>query len=114
MSSSALDMLIARHCETLKEMLSEFTALYRQGPVSGPPDLQAMEVLHKLKGSSGSIGFRDVNLAATELEALLKASADGHEAGGPHWEEAGKRLAALETLVRDIRPEQSSLFGRQI
>lgn len=113
MSLSKLDVLIAHHCETLKEMMNELTKLYRQGPSSGPPDADTMGVLHKIKGSSGTIGFMNVNAAATSLEALLQASADGWERDA-YRGEIEKRLMILENLVREIRPEQSLLFGRKI
>lgn len=114
MSLSKLDVLIAHHCETLKEMMNELTKLYRQGSSSGPPDAHTMGVLHKIKGSSGTIGFMNVNVAATSLEELLQASAANGWERDAYRGEIEERLMSLENLVREIQPEQSSLFGRKI
>jgi HPt (histidine-containing phosphotransfer) domain-containing protein len=72
----------------------------------------ALEIVHQIKGTSGSIGFREVSSAAEALEAHLKSLAARRDADTP--DEATARawdlLARLQEDADRAEPERSTLL----
>ena len=105
--------LVTRHCETLRTEFAEidrsFDAAHRDpdGAGLGPVTASA----HKIKGSSGSLGFAEVSARAERLEVALRRL-EG-DPGRPGGLEALRPLRDdLGRAVSEIRPEQSSLYAR--
>ena len=111
-----LRALIERHCHTLGD---ELAALAAELSRLDDPRCDNAEVIaeviahaHKIKGSSGSIGFASVSAAAALLENHLRGmatlgSASAAQDGAAVWQ----HLDTLARLVAAIRPEDSSLFN---
>lgn len=91
-------------------MFAEFLSHYGDRTVGTKPNEEAMGVLHKLKGSSGSIGFADINQSATTLEAGLKQWPDQQD--GRYEAEQMKALKGLAALVNNVQPQHSKLFSQ--
>ncbi len=124
-----LRALITRHCTTLAHEYEALTAcLVRldaverevDGSDGSSSDLRVLmavregfELAHKIKGSSGSLGFAAISAAAGELENHLKAVERATVSVTD--EEVGKAikaaLGALGELIRDVAPEQSALYN---
>ena len=75
-----LRALIEKHCATLAEEARAVGACLerRDGPNAPLAEVvaEAVRLVHKIKGSSGSIGFKEVSAVAQSLERLLR-SIDG-------------------------------------
>lgn len=107
--------LIATHCCNLREeasqvrdalsRLSDPNADFRDAVADG------LSRVHKIKGSSGTIGFSDVSALAQSLEDQLRRLYDaGAEPGArskAHVLALGDELSARVAI---IRPEQSTLY----
>ncbi|WP_319498485.1 Hpt domain-containing protein [uncultured Cohaesibacter sp.] len=114
-----LRALIARHCETLRRELVEIErsvdTLCQDPEGSAELISHAIARSHKLKGGSGTIGFKDISASAARLERLLKMSL---EISGPVPREIlgeiTKEKEALADLIGAVRPEQSGLFDVQL
>ncbi|MGP1396931.1 MAG: Hpt domain-containing protein [Inquilinaceae bacterium] len=110
--------LIERHCSTLKDEAAAVTAaLSGWGATHAitPADLlDAVNHAHKIKGSSGSIGFGDVSAAAAALEQFLRDL--NTQSAAPSAEDRAKANALntrLQVLARDVKAEQSTLYHRR-
>ncbi|MYM57441.1 Hpt domain-containing protein [Thalassovita mangrovi] len=107
--------LIALHCASLREEVQDLReVLARLRPPAGEAGGAISEgagLVHKIKGSSGSIGFHEVGAVAQELETLLRGL---ERAGGtPDAGGIARALALvseLDALVAELRPEQSALY----
>ena len=114
-----LEALIARHCDTLRRESAEIgSSIARLGDTDVDPAAvvaEATGLAHKLKGSSGSIGFRDVSKTAEALEHRLRSIAG--TSVPPSEDDTAEILElfrALEALVAQISPEDSALHGSEI
>ena len=114
MSSEQLNSLVERHCDTIGDMFTEFQDLYLDRQAGAPPSPEAMGVLHKLKGSSGSIGFTRVNKAVTTFEKLLKEWPDVEESGQQYDATLNRVLETLKEIIDRTTPEDSTLYGRAL
>ena len=107
--------LLERHCQTLRTEIDELAGrLAWVDGESGPDGARLAEDIarvHKIKGSSGSIGFSDVSTAARDLEfALRKVAEKG--AGNPSTrQEIRQCLTAFAEKIADTRPEHSRLYA---
>nr|WP_319515455.1 Hpt domain-containing protein [uncultured Cohaesibacter sp.] len=114
-----LRKLIARHCETLQREEREIEQTVTEILASEEPSpelvQQAIAKAHKLKGGSGTIGFRDISETAAGLERTLKMVA---QLSGPLpvevKDEIAKLFAKLADLIGAVQPEQSDLFNVQL
>ena len=105
--------LVARHCETLRTEFAEIARTFdaAAGAPGGAGLAPVTASAHKIRGSSGSLGFAEISTRAERLEtALRRLEAEPERPGG---------LEALRPLrddlgraVSEIRPEQSSLYAR--
>ena len=71
--NAAINALIEKHVETLRRDSSAVIGFLDQTP---PNYESAISELHKIKGSSGSIGFSKFAAASTNLHLRLKALVD--------------------------------------
>ncbi len=111
-----LQHLITRHCKTLVqesaaigECLSELNHNHTN---ENPILAEAIGLAHKIKGSSGSIGFAQVSECARALEGHMRTAA---VTDGPLGYERYSRIMAwykrLDYVVNTLTSEQSSLFN---
>jgi chemotaxis protein histidine kinase CheA len=113
-----LRALVTKHCETLAAELLEIKTCLDG---LGQPDVADADAIakgfahaHKVKGSSGSLGFAEISAAAETLEHCLR-DLDRNSAGiGPsEREQIFGHYDLLARLIDAIRPEKSSLFNAQ-
>lgn len=114
--------LITRHCATLRqEAAAVGEALSGWGGDDGADGAErgwltaAIGSAHKIKGSSGSIGFMELSATATELETLLRDLSE--QAVSPTADDRSRADALNERLTRqaaELRPEHSRLFDRRL
>ena len=108
--------LITKHCATLEVELEAVRLcvkrLENHAVPAGQTIQEGIEVTHKIKGSSGSIGFADISAASETLEHYFRSLPENIETLD---DEACQKLAVhfqtLEQLVTTIKPENSSLFN---
>ncbi len=105
--------LVTRHCATLRQEGADIDAFLRAAGPAPDGDARAgiVATAHKLKGSSGSIGFMRVSALAGDIESLLRDAGDR-----PLGHPVSQRLAVLHTELQSnidaISPEQSTLLAR--
>lgn len=114
-----LRKLITRHCETLVTELTEVgLCLKKLNDAGGFEDeilAEGLETTHKIKGSSGTIGFPDISAAAKALEARLKeARAAAAPLSKQDWAEIAPLYKELHRLVHTATPEASTLYNVQL
>lgn len=104
--------LVSRHCDTLRREAADIAATMpavRADDPGGRASLVAS--VHKLKGSSGSIGFAEISASAKLMEDVLRGAV-----GRTFTAAERERLSGLHTTLQDsiarIAPEQSTLFAR--
>ncbi len=110
-----LRALITRHCGTIagkvESLAGMVTSLKHGSSHTGETLVMAIALTHEIRGSAGSIGFRDVFKTASALEDSLKVlSKTGREAS----DETFERMNALANLALNLRPEVSSLFDADL
>ncbi|WP_319529892.1 Hpt domain-containing protein [uncultured Cohaesibacter sp.] len=114
-----LRALITKHCATLGREMDEInlslTKLQCAGDQCSLVAQEAAGKAHKVKGSSGTIGFKQISQSAADLELYLRQLG---EQPGPLTNEQEKKIellfGRLRILVEGATPEQSSLYDAQI
>ncbi len=115
-----LRSLIKVHCVTIKDNVSELEAglsrLYGQADQqSGCIIEDARGLTHQLKGSSGSIGFRNVSSAAALLDDYLKSVSElDRKLNDSELQRISHMLDKLKREAVAIAPEHSSLYHAQL
>lgn len=96
----------AEYQQALPEKLAQLQALWRAiDPDAAPPALDELErYAHTLAGTAGTMGFREVGLAAKSLEGLLAQAGEGGSEGGTvltpvQRSEISLALAALQASL---------------
>jgi chemotaxis protein histidine kinase CheA len=92
----------ADYRRALPEKLAQLQALWQAlDPDAAPPALHELaRQAHTLAGTAGTLGFREVGLAAKSLEDLLVRSGEGGAALTPaHYSEISLALAALQASL---------------
>ena len=111
-----LQALLARHCESLTTEIPLIGAKFSQAVLTrgryGELARETAEMVHKVNGSSGSLGFRELSSAARNFEEALNESAKSDNAP----EESGIRelhhlFSQMQTIAEQTRLEDSPLFG---
>lgn len=109
-----LRALVIRHCETLKVEADAITrALSAAGPDLAGDRHAILAAAHKLKGSSGSLGFSKVSADAQNLETVLRSAVE-RPLTESERDDVIASAAVLQERITHIVPEQSSLFSRVI
>lgn len=114
-----LKALIERHCTTLINEADAIGTHIRQledaSIDSSEAISNAIAMAHKIKGSSGSIGFAAISSAAGSLESYLSALAStGMEPTAAQVNTVAGLFNELNTLVRTVSPESSTLYNAGI
>jgi HPt (histidine-containing phosphotransfer) domain-containing protein len=111
-----LNRLIEKHCASIKHTVSQVGGLLaqiRDGAASAPLDsvCEAEALAHQLKGSTGTVGFREVCEAATALDDHLKilCRADS-EAVINGIGDTMLLFDRLSAIVSTITPSASTLY----
>ncbi|MEJ2229083.1 MAG: Hpt domain-containing protein [Alphaproteobacteria bacterium] len=108
--------LITGHCETLACELLEIKTcldgLGQPGVVEADAIAKGFALAHKVKGSSGTLGFAEICAAAETLEHYLRDLGKSGAALGPsEREQIFDHYDLLACRINAISPEQSSLFN---
>lgn len=111
-----LRALIERHCATLGTEAAAVRACLGRldDPTADATSViaEGADLAHKIKGSSGSIGFREISQAAQTLEYCLRALCESEAAPtGRELDKARTLATDLEERVAAITPEQSMLYN---
>lgn len=109
-------ILITRHCETLRlEAEAVRVALERLNVPGATGVLESsVQAAHKIKGSSGTIGFLEVSEIAADLEMALRSfAASGQSPRGPALEGLRRHCGELVRAVSILQPEDSRLYDME-
>ena len=108
--------LITKHCTTLANELAAMDACFKNISQPGAECIDAVkegiEHAHKIKGSSGSIGFPEISAAAASLEFCFRDIAASNAAVSPAQQE--KLVGCygdLARLIGSVKPQQSTLYN---
>ena len=105
--------LIRKHCATLRAEFAEADAHFRSLEVGAQP--QQINMLtaqaHKIKGSSGTLGFGEISRRAELYEHTLR-SAESRSLGEATMASLRHMHAQLGNIIASIAPEQSTLYQR--
>ena len=104
--------LVRRHCSTLRQEFQEAEARF---DALGSGDSTRIEALtaqaHKIKGTSGTLGFGTVASSAERYEHALRALS-ARRLSGDDVADLRRMHADLGRTIAAVTPEQSSLFQR--
>jgi chemotaxis protein histidine kinase CheA len=109
--------LVLRHCATLREEVCQLSRAVTDWDASEGEAGASLEAAlfgaHKIRGSSGSMGFGEVSDVAGRLETHLRSVAERGGGRDDGEREAARHLVDdLFLRVSDLAPEQSTLFNR--
>lgn len=108
--------VVARHCETLlrdlEEVAESIARLYKERSDASVD--AAIRISHRIKGSSGSIGFPAVSQAAAALEEALRAAASCPSLLTSEEAVIAMRFHELKRLVVVMAPENSTLVRAKV
>jgi HPt (histidine-containing phosphotransfer) domain-containing protein len=89
--------LVGEYVASLADKVTTLERAMNDARTSGPALAQAREVAHRMRGTAGCYGFRELSDAAGLLDEVLTALQRGD---GGDWEEAHSS-AALVRVVAD-------------
>lgn len=111
--------LLRRHHGTIVEQAENVARHFSEGMQDeasmGHHVTCILDIAHQVKGSSGSMGFREVSAAAAALEAQLKSMRGAQT--GMHREEmraVGGLIDDFKRLAGEATPERSALYSIDI
>ena len=114
-----LRALIRRHCATLADELEAVRGCLSR--IDGGDEARARAVAegialtHKIKGSSGSIGFQEISASSAKLELCLRSLiADDHRLEPTRRHELDVCFQEFERLIASVTPECSSLYEQAL
>lgn len=110
--------LIETHCETMRHDAETMTDCLSNLDAARPDRAailaEGVGHAHKIKGSSGSIGFLEISAAAQTLEYHLRALERREIAPDPAEIARAVELGGdLTARIDDATPEQSSLYNAE-
>lgn len=113
-----LSALIEKHCTTLTVELESVRNCLDRLDGSDQPVAEVIAegigLAHKIKGSSGSIGFPEISAAAALLERHLRSLAELDETLSPaQRDQVFAHYDGLARLIRQVSPEASTLYNAQ-
>ena len=108
--------LVERHCASLRAELVVIEASLSdldsyEGGVMRQQIGDAIAHAHKIKGSSGSIGFADISASAATLERNLRQAHAGSVDDPGVRQTLKDSLSDLSAKVNNVRPESSRLWN---
>ncbi len=114
-----LRALLRRHHGTIVEQAETVARHFSQGmqdPLSMGRHVTCMlDIAHQIKGSSGSMGFREVSAAAAALETQLKAlRGEGSVMGREETRAVEGLISDFKRLANEAVPERSALYSVDI
>lgn len=105
--------MVERHCVTLRQeaqaVSDAMTGAGRLEDISDRALLKA--AAHKLKGSSGSLGFLDVSQCAERLEHTVR-DLENAQLDNRQVNEVVAAHDDLQSVIAEIAPEKSALYKR--
>lgn len=115
--NTQIQELILKHCITLKNECKALGVAVRR--ISGEGDFtfddleEALQLAHRIKGSSGTIGYADISVAAEKLEFFLRdVAANEINLDAVGQDKTQAFFTEMEALVDMMTPEQSTLYNR--
>jgi HPt (histidine-containing phosphotransfer) domain-containing protein len=96
--------LVAEYVASLPEKVAVLERAMVDARTSAPALAQAREVAHRMRGTAGCYGFRELSDAAGLLDEILTALQRGE---GGSWEEA-ESSTALVRVVADAATKQKA------
>ena len=111
-----LQALLVRHCASIKDEIAAINrkldeARQRADP-SGGVMRETLELVHRINGSSGSLGFLDLSSAAARLEDILKTMIEAPCLPEQFaFADVFDLFADVKAIAERTSPENSSLFG---
>ena len=115
----ALRALIDKYCLTLEGQMRDLQDLlsgFSQSAIDGPVDVSAItELVHRIAGIGGSMGYPAVSDAAAALERVLRIieKADG-VADAETVGNVMTLFASLQFAAGMVTPETSTLHGKDL
>jgi HPt (histidine-containing phosphotransfer) domain-containing protein len=111
-----LRALLTKHCGTINELVERMAGLSAQASdAAGDPArfvAEIREIAHQIKGSSGSIGFPDISVAAAQLDSQLRLLIQGgNHLESSDWQTSLLLISELQRLAKDAIPEGSTLYN---
>lgn len=111
-----LRALIKRHCvwlhDTMPALRHNLSPLISQGDANNDAVRAAKVISHQIKGSSGSVGFREISDAATLLDGhigqLMQAEITASSQDRQHLDSL---CTDLQNIVSLVTPETSALYN---
>lgn len=107
--------LLERHCGTIRSEADEIEACFQNfGPEPDDDQLQkTIYLVHKIKGSSGSLGFLPLSKVAHTLEYALR-ELDEKQSRDLALAEIHQLSVVLQDKILEMKPEASSLHQSAI
>lgn len=107
--------LLEKHSGTLRSEATKIeTYLQNFGPDADNDQIQTtIYLVHKIKGSSGALGFLPLSKSANTLEYALRDLNDRQDRD-LGIAEIHQLSAAFQQEIRDLDPEASTLFQSEI
>lgn len=111
-----LQSLLTRHCTSLNDEINSIGASLSRAMLVGGAYGERMkataEMVHKITGSSGSLGFHELSTAARALEdALDELARSATDPGEEDLRALHSHFSQMQKIVEVIEPEDSKLFG---
>jgi hypothetical protein len=106
--------LLTRYCtklfgqlETLDQLLSQSCDIDTQGSV---PLAEAQNITHEMRGTSGSLGYSDIAVAASALDKHLQLLATQGGVGQAQLQISETLFAQLRKIASQATPQKSTLY----
>jgi chemotaxis protein histidine kinase CheA len=110
---------LSKHCTTINGQVDAIACSLHEVCClrvdQAAPIKSALEIVHQIKGTSGSMGYSDVSAAAARLELCLKGlETPGGPVSSVQLEAALVLLGALQQMARSATPEMSPLYNADL
>lgn len=111
-----LRKLIDRHCtwlhDTMPALRHNLSPLITQGDADNDAVRAAKVISHQIKGSSGSVGFREISEAATRLDGHIGQLMEAKVTASPEDRQTLDTLCIeLQNIVAIVEPQTSALYN---
>lgn len=111
-----LRQLISRHCtwlhDTMPALKHNLSPLITEGQADCDAVRAAKVISHQIKGSSGSVGFKEISTAATNLDNHISKLMQATSLAEPDDRQLLENLCQeLANIVATVTPETSALYN---